>query len=91
MSEFEVLNPTGIMQLPGGPAINIFPNPSANNIFIAVNNFHPAQVIFYDMDGRRALQLSYKPEIDISSLSSGVYIVEITGAEGTLNKKLIKF
>lgn len=91
MSELIVANPAGITQIQGDQAVSIFPNPTTNKIFMVTSNFHPTEIAFYDMEGRRNLLLPYMPEMDISPLSAGVYLVEINGAEGNIMKKLIKF
>lgn len=74
-------------------SLNIYPNPANDKVFI---NFTDKQVVkmqVYNMIGECVLQRelnSFKNEIDISTLSKGIYIIEISNTKGTIQKKFIK-
>ncbi len=72
---------------------NIFPNPAQD--FIQLKNFSSSndiQVTISDINGNIILQQLIKPEdkIDLSPLSSGIYIAEIFDGDKSARKKLIK-
>ncbi len=90
MSQLIVNNPTGITQISESPSLNVFPNPSSHSIFIVTSNFHAAQITIYDMEGQQVLQQKFTPKIDISVLNPGIYLVEVTGTEGKVIKRLEK-
>jgi PKD repeat protein len=76
--------------------ISVFPNPASTKITVWMNNSKPnnAGVEILDVTGRLILQqkLENKNEMDVSSLSNGVYFVRISGdatGSGKLEKLVI--
>lgn len=68
---------------------NIYPNPASNNIQITLNAGLELQVaVVYNLMGQPILK-SREKVIDISSLSTGIYYVEITTNQGKGVKKVI--
>ncbi len=68
----------------------LYPNPSSDVVNIKLNNpegFEKA--LLYSLEGR-VIQFTKSTTIDISSLASGVYIIEIYSDKGIVSKKLIK-
>ncbi|MFI5140373.1 MAG: T9SS type A sorting domain-containing protein, partial [Sphingobacteriales bacterium] len=57
---------------------------------IQTQNFKPESITIYDDAGRLINIMSFKNEIDISALSSGVYFMEVTGIEGVVRKRVVK-
>jgi len=90
MNHLIIDNPAGIARIQATPAVSIFPNPANNTIMIKASNMHATNIAIYDMQGRKSLQQKFAPEMDISLLSSGIYVVEIKGAEGSVIRRLIK-
>ena len=85
-------NTTGVEQKDLDNAFNMYPNPT-NNIFhidyTGVNG--DAVVNVYDINGKLILSQNMvgKTIIDASSLSDGIYNVNITNSEGVVNKRLV--
>ena len=76
-------------------AFAVFPNPATN--VINVNNKDNApisSITFSDLNGRIVKQNAFNNEsqvqMNISELSSGVYMMNITSKEGTTTKKIVK-
>lgn len=72
---------------------NIFecsPNPATNSIFISVES--PSTISILDLNGKLLIekQIVDNSEIDVESLSSGVYIINSASKNGTTSKKIIK-
>ena len=72
--------------------ISIFPNPNSGIINISHNLNSDYAVTIYDLTGKQVLQSVIKNQIDISGLSSGLYIVEFKSRDGNypLIQKLVK-
>jgi hypothetical protein len=90
MNHIIINNPTAINQVQAVPAVSIFPNPANNVLMIRTSNIHATDIVVYDMQSRETLRQKFVPQLDISLLSSGIYIIEITGAEGSVMKRMIK-
>lgn len=75
--------------------ISIFPNPANNNLYIRNNSYiNLKDVSIYDVNGRLISiidvnESSRLKTIDISSLSSGMYFINIKAEDASLTKKLI--
>jgi len=72
----------------------LYPNPANNIIYLNLSEIaiNQALIRIYDMHGKEVLTQSINQtnfEIDISSLSSGVYFVNIISADDIITKKLI--
>lgn len=71
----------------------VFPNPASDELHIsfgdkAVTN---APVIFYNVLGEKVLSETISASaLDISSLTKGVYLVEVTTQEGKFVKRIVK-
>jgi hypothetical protein len=64
-------------ELPGGAAIRIYPNPASKELHIDnIPRGGKASFVIYDLYGKVYLE-SEQPEIDISGLSGGVFLLEI--------------
>jgi hypothetical protein len=81
---------SGIPALTSNNTIELYPNPATGKLVVITSMLHAATITIYDMDGRKVWQQNFAPEIDISTLAPGVYTVEITGAEGSVRKRLEK-
>ena len=79
-------------------SISFWPNPVDNNLNITAKDFgfsNDVSVSIYDILGREILRVSdfNNPNtlsVDVSSLSKGVYIVNLTDGEQTINRRIIK-
>ena len=75
-------------------AFSLFPNPATNVINIESKNYAITKVSLTDLNGRIVKQSVVDNlsnfKINISDLSSGVYMMNITSKEGSVIKKVIK-
>jgi hypothetical protein len=71
-------------------AIQIFPNP-ANNMISVSAPVKILQITLYDLAGKIVLVKSHSNSIDVSSLSSGIYIAKIYNEDGIIStSKFVK-
>jgi subtilisin-like proprotein convertase family protein len=77
-------------------AIAMYPNPADNIVTIAnSSNILLDTAMIYDVNGKLVSQIDLQDMqeekvIDVSTLASGVYMVQITGEQSTVVKRLIK-
>ncbi|MEZ5000780.1 MAG: C10 family peptidase [Bacteroidales bacterium] len=76
-------------------SLKIYPNPSEEVVYLSlVPGFIPSAITIFSFTGEKVLTISNFSEgnpVDISSLTSGIYIMEITATDGMIaRKKLIK-
>lgn len=69
--------------------LQIFPNPSSGFVNIQVPNEGVDRIIVLDLKGIVILEKFGSNSIDLSSLSDGYYILQITSAEFTATKKVL--
>jgi len=81
---------TGVTHLQGTADVSILPNPTTGKLVIKTQNFNAQSIAIYDDAGRLISTSAFKTEIDITTLTDGVYFVEITGNEGVLRKGVVK-
>ena len=73
---------------PAGSSILVYPNPTANRIYIQAVNIIKAEV--FDLMGRR-VHSTNQDQIDLSNNSSGSYILQVTTQNNTTETfKIIK-
>jgi uncharacterized protein (TIGR02145 family) len=73
--------------------IQIYPNPAISNVFIDCGNNQGLSISINNMLGECILQREMTTglnQVDISSLSPGIYIIQLFDNENTITKKLIK-
>ena len=75
--------------LPTAPQVRVFPNPSSGLLYLDTEE-PPQLVQLYDLSGRLLLrQEAYdRPQLDLNSLSAGVYLLEIYFSSG--QRKTVK-
>ena len=95
----EVITPVGkpvSTYDPDENPISLYPNPTNDIIHITSSNtsFKDAQIIIYNESGKIAmttgLQAGSNRQIDVSSLSSGFYIIQIIGDKTAYKAKFVK-
>ena len=83
---------TGVNEVDAAKCISVYPNPT-NGIFeISINTVEANSIRVMDINGKTILErkiLSSKESIDMTGFAKGVYILNISGSEFSLNKKLI--
>ena len=71
--------------------LNIYPNPVGNGrIFITSKSNSEKEIEIFDVLGKRVLQVSTTTkEVNVATLSPGVYIIKIKEGEQRATRKLI--
>lgn len=73
--------------------INISPNPASSSVEIKIKDFINATVTIFDLNGRllqKDIINEKKSLINITSLSNGLYLLNITTSKFTISKKIVK-
>ena len=68
--------------------IDLFPNPSSK--YINVNIDSVLEAVVFDLLGKELIRENITGRLDISSLDSGTYILNLTDGTNTLTHKIIK-
>lgn len=71
--------------------LNLYPNPVSNGkVYITSKNDSDKEIIIFDVLGKKVLQTTISSkELNISSLSPGVYIIRINTGDASATRKLI--
>ena len=71
--------------------LSLYPNPVSNGkVYISTKNDLDKEIIIFDVLGKKVLQTSLNSrELNVSNLSSGVYIIKINEKEASATRKLI--
>jgi hypothetical protein len=83
----------GLAEIMNKNAINIYPNPVTDRLFITCFDRKDLNMQIYNILGELILQRKLNNssnEIDISALRKGIYIVKIVSENGTMQQKIIK-
>ena len=86
-----IVETTTAIQNVNSSNINLYPNPTTD--YFKISGFYgTALITLKDLNGKTLLtkQITDNENISVSSLCKGVYILEITTNEGTIEKKIIK-
>ena len=78
-------------QQPAIDGLSFYPNPvSTGKIFITSKSSLDKEIVVFDVLGKKVLQATIaSKELNISTLSPGVYIIKIREGEATATRKLI--
>jgi uncharacterized protein (TIGR02145 family) len=85
--------PSDLKDIPLQDLIRIYPNPATSKVSIEHNSNQDLKLQVFNMAGQYILQNELddkSTEIDIRSLSRGIYVIQIAGEDLTIQKKLIK-
>jgi hypothetical protein len=71
--------------------LSLYPNPVSNGkVYISTKNDLDKEIIIFDVLGKKVLQtMISSKELNVSNLSSGVYIIKINENDATATRKLI--
>jgi hypothetical protein len=71
--------------------LNLYPNPVSNGkVYITSKNDSDKDIIIFDVLGKKVLQTTISSkELNISSLTPGVYIIKINSGDASSTRKLI--
>jgi len=72
--------------------ISIYPNPVKERLHVDASNVVIQKISVYDLQGRAIVNFDNfnSGNLDLSSLSKGVYILDVQTRQGSLRQKLIK-
>lgn len=73
--------------------LQIYPNPATERVYIDINESQNLKIQVYNIIGDCVIQSNLNNgtnEIEIISLTKGIYIIKVTGTNWTLQRKLIK-
>lgn len=79
---------------PEGKNYSIYPNPAEDEVYIDLNSEDDVTIEIYTITGQRVKELSYvqhgsRVKVDISSFSSGTYIVQVKTHDNTDTMQLL--
>ncbi|HEY4786909.1 MAG TPA: fibronectin type III domain-containing protein [Bacteroidales bacterium] len=70
-------------------SLKVHPNPVSDKLY--VDGLLDFDATIFDLTGKKVLSVSKANEsIDVSGLAPGIYIVKITGANGSLTERIVK-
>ena len=71
--------------------LSLYPNPVSNGkVYITSKNDLDKEIIIFDVLGKKVLQTMLNSrELNVSNLTSGVYIIKINEKEASATRKLI--
>jgi hypothetical protein len=78
----------GIKQVKDAIKVDVYPNPAIDKLYIETKEEDIKEIRLYDVLGKEQLSTT-KKEIDISSLSNGVYFITVRANESFFSKKII--
>jgi hypothetical protein len=84
---------TGSFENNNNKQVNIYPNPATHTITITNSKLQNIDLCIYNLAGELLLKrelVNQKNEIDISFLSTGTFIINVSGMDWTVQKKIIK-
>lgn len=82
---------TDIRDVNSGFSIYLYPNPATDLLYIQTEGIQPQTTHIYNVSGQLVSATPFAPQIDVSALSAGVYVVEVSAAEGTARRRFVKF
>ncbi|MFN3530131.1 MAG: T9SS type A sorting domain-containing protein [Bacteroidia bacterium] len=72
----------------------LYPNPAQSRVHVAFERAEPAEVQFFDMQGRLVfstlLEAGYQHELNIERLSPGIYLVQLRQNEAIKQLRMVK-
>ncbi len=83
----------GLNANPFATAITLYPNPTKNTLQLNTQDKTIDQINIYTMTGSKVLELdidTVSPTVDVSSLASGVYYVQLYSGKNVALKKFVK-
>ena len=71
--------------------LSLYPNPVSNGkVYISTKNDFDKEIIIFDVLGKKVLQTMLSSrELNVSNLTSGVYIIKINEKDASATRKLI--
>ena len=87
---FEVDGVLGIVEEQVLTSIKVYPNPVVSNLRIELSSDNRIELVrFYDLSGK-LVKTNNDNDIDVSELSSGVYLINVQTKKGVVTKRIVK-
>ncbi len=81
----------GIQENELSKSLQIFPNPTSSSISIQKpDSLEISEIRIFNTIGQLLYQQSWTPKIDLTTFSTGLFIVQFQTNKGTINKSLLK-
>jgi hypothetical protein len=74
-------------------ALNLYPNPVEDKMFIELNDIYSVNVTIFTLSGKfiDSFEISSnKSEIDMSKFSKGTYLIQFESGKGSVTKRIVK-
>lgn len=91
-SQSDIISTVGVEELTADQ-VSVYPNPTLGQLVIALNNVELNKVTITDLSGRIVFSTeltSSRQTIDISTLSNGMYLLQVAGEDQVYNTSIIK-
>ena len=72
------------------PNLIVSPNPTNGSLNIMSTDPRPETMTIYDVNGQKVAEGKYTTQTDVSSLSAGIYLLEVNGKSGTARSRFVK-
>jgi len=94
LDNFTVDVPTAGVANPALSQFAVYPNPATNFVTVSNENALVNSVAIIDMNGRAVKTVKFdgvaQAQVNISELSAGIYLMNISSDKGTTTKKIVK-
>jgi hypothetical protein len=80
----------GIQETANYNLLSVYPNPANNLLFIKTEGMQPQSMCLYEAGGKKLTETPFAPQIDISTLSAGVYFIEVKAGTTIARKRFVK-
>jgi hypothetical protein len=90
---YETYNGTGIASAAKVPVAKVYPNPAVNELFVDVKDNTVKEIIVNDMTGRIIARYNVSnaiTSVNVSTFSTGAYLLQLVGAEQTATIRFVK-
>jgi hypothetical protein len=87
-----VVNPcTGIFESEKSSTLKVYPNPASTTLYFDLDDRRDSELEIIDLSGRVIITTKLKQQIDISSLTKGIYCIRIISEDKTISySKFVK-
>jgi hypothetical protein len=82
--------PPGVIEISSDTEIILFPNPATDYLNIQVKGLSVSRLEMYDLLGTKLVDLEFCGNIDVSTISRGMYILKFNDIDGN-NIRSLKF
>ena len=80
-----------INEVPLEEAIQVYPNPTNDHLFINANSVNIQQISIYSVDGSMVpVDYERTNELSLKNLPNGVYLLKVLTDRGMVNKRIVK-